>query len=152
MVRGKREGKPKTFGGKIHQKLVDYATNRLLETEGVQTVLYEVDPGTGISIDVVGIKNGTRIGVECYVQAQLKKIQPRISRMNVDRIIFCVPNEKTLEKFGVFGCEVWNAEIEPWETTMKISFETRDALKAIGRKGESYDDVIRRLMKKEEDQ
>ena len=33
---------------------------------------------------------------------------------------------------------------------IRVSPEIRDALKAIGRKGEIYDDVIRRLMKKEE--
>jgi len=32
------------------------------------------------------------------------------------------------------------------EATIKISFETRDALRALGRKGESYDAVIRRLI------
>lgn len=31
-------------------------------------------------------------------------------------------------------------------TTVIVSKETRDALKALGRKGESYDDVIRRLI------
>jgi predicted CopG family antitoxin len=35
------------------------------------------------------------------------------------------------------------------EATIKISFETRDALKTLGRKGESYDTVIRRLIEKE---
>jgi predicted CopG family antitoxin len=35
------------------------------------------------------------------------------------------------------------------EATIKISFETRDALKTLGRKGESYDAVIRRLIEKE---
>ena len=33
------------------------------------------------------------------------------------------------------------------ESTIKISPEARDALKDIGRKGESYDAVIRRLIK-----
>ena len=31
-------------------------------------------------------------------------------------------------------------------TTVLVSKETRDALKALGRKGESYDAIIRRLM------
>jgi len=35
-------------------------------------------------------------------------------------------------------------------TTIKVSKETRDALLAIGRKGESYDTLIRRLMKEAE--
>jgi len=32
------------------------------------------------------------------------------------------------------------------EATIKISPEARDALKALGRKGESYDAIIRRLL------
>ncbi len=32
-------------------------------------------------------------------------------------------------------------------TTVIVSKKTRDALKALGRKGESYDVIIRRLMK-----
>ena len=32
-------------------------------------------------------------------------------------------------------------------TTVQLSVETRDLLKAAGRKGESYDAVIRRLLK-----
>ena len=35
------------------------------------------------------------------------------------------------------------------KTTIKISHEIRDALKTLGRKGESYDTVIRRLIEKE---
>jgi len=31
-------------------------------------------------------------------------------------------------------------------TSVKISRETRDALKSIGKKGETYDDVINRLL------
>jgi len=33
------------------------------------------------------------------------------------------------------------------DTTVIVSKETRDALKLLGRKGESYDAIIRRLMK-----
>ena len=36
------------------------------------------------------------------------------------------------------------------EATIKISLKIRDALKTLGRKGESYDAVIRRLMKEKE--
>ena len=31
-------------------------------------------------------------------------------------------------------------------TTIKIRFETRDRLKGIGKKGETYDDIINRLI------
>lgn len=33
-------------------------------------------------------------------------------------------------------------------TTIKVSMETRDALKSIGWKGESYDAILRRLMER----
>ncbi len=33
-------------------------------------------------------------------------------------------------------------------TTIQISPETRDKLKALGAKGDSYDDIIQRLLKK----
>ena len=35
---------------------------------------------------------------------------------------------------------------------LKINIETREALKAIGRKGETYDAIIRRLLKQNESQ
>ncbi len=31
-------------------------------------------------------------------------------------------------------------------TSIKISRETRDALKSIGKKGETYDDIVNRLL------
>jgi len=31
-------------------------------------------------------------------------------------------------------------------TTIQVSVETRDRLRRIGRKGETYDDIIRRLL------
>jgi len=36
------------------------------------------------------------------------------------------------------------------ETTIRISVETRDKLKKIGRKGETYDDIIKRLLDRKE--
>lgn len=36
------------------------------------------------------------------------------------------------------------------DTTIRISMETRDALKAYGRKDETYDDLLRRLLKEAE--
>ena len=33
------------------------------------------------------------------------------------------------------------------KTTIQVSVETRDRLKEIGKKGETYDDIIRRLLK-----
>ncbi len=33
-------------------------------------------------------------------------------------------------------------------TTIQLSSETREKLKALGKKGETYDDIIRALMKK----
>jgi len=33
-------------------------------------------------------------------------------------------------------------------TTIQLSKETRDQLKELGKKGETYDDIIRRLMEK----
>lgn len=143
-MKGAPEGRPKVSGGNIHQKLVEYAENRLRQ-EGIETILYEVDPGTGISIDIVGIKNGHRTGVECYVQAQIKKVRPRIPKLKVDRLIFCVPNKNAAEKYAEFGVEVWNAEI-PGNTTVIVSKKTRDVLKAMGQKGESYDTIIRILL------
>jgi hypothetical protein len=35
------------------------------------------------------------------------------------------------------------------EAILKVSLEIRDAVKTLGRRGESYDAVIRRLMEKE---
>ncbi len=35
------------------------------------------------------------------------------------------------------------------KATIKVSHEIRDALKTLGRKGESYDAVIRRLIEEE---
>ena len=35
------------------------------------------------------------------------------------------------------------------KVTIKVSHEIRDALKTLGRWGESYDDVIRRLIEEE---
>lgn len=35
------------------------------------------------------------------------------------------------------------------EATIKVSHEIRDALKTLGRRGESYDAVIRRLIEEE---
>ena len=35
---------------------------------------------------------------------------------------------------------------EPEYTNIRISFETRDKLKALGVKGESYDEIINKLM------
>jgi len=35
--------------------------------------------------------------------------------------------------------------------TVKVSEETHEALKALGRKGESYDAIIRRLLKEAEE-
>ena len=35
------------------------------------------------------------------------------------------------------------------EATLKVSHEIRDALKTLGRRGDSYDAVIRRLIEKE---
>ncbi|MHC1597045.1 MAG: DUF7557 family protein [Methermicoccaceae archaeon] len=35
------------------------------------------------------------------------------------------------------------------KTTIQISVETRDRLASLGRKGETYEDIIRRLLDKE---
>jgi len=39
---------------------------------------------------------------------------------------------------------------DDWQTTVVISKETRNVLKELGRKGETYDDVVRRLIKEAE--
>ena len=132
-------------GGDTHQQLVDYAETRLRQ-EGVETILYEVDPGTGISIDLVGIKDGKMIGVECYVQAQIKKVRPRIEKLTVDRLIFCVPNETIKKRFAEFEtAEVWNANVDI-DTRIIVKKATRSTLRALGRKGESYDQIINRKL------
>ena len=38
------------------------------------------------------------------------------------------------------------------DTTIRVSVETRDALKALGQKGDSYDAIIRRLLKKRKEE
>jgi hypothetical protein len=56
-------------------------------------------------------------------------------------------------QFGVSGSNIYtiahlySGVVMREMTSLKVSKETREALKALGRKGESYDAIIRRLLK-----
>ena len=43
------------------------------------------------------------------------------------------------------------ATIQNGNTTIQVQVKTRESLKKIGRKGESYDDLVRRLLQQEQE-
>lgn len=138
-------------GGSIHQKLVDYAVTRLKEMN-IKRILYEVDTGSGMRVDVLGIKDEKGIAVECYVQVQMVKIRPRISKLNVDQLIFCVPNKpEALKIKKELDNEVWELGLPVYSeyTILRITRGTAEKLKALKRGQETYEEVINKLIEKE---
>lgn len=95
-------------------------------------------------------KDGKRIGVECFVKPQTKKVLDKIPRYrkHVDTLIFAVPNyTKNLFK-NIEGIdEILTLSIQP---TKKISIEKKNyiALTNLGKKGDTYNDIITKLLKK----
>lgn len=148
-VDSKVESRNKSWGGKFHQKVVDYAVERLKE-QGASNILFEANvgpKGRRFRIDILGVNDGVRIGVECYAQTQPKKIESRIPLLEVDKLIFCVPDEREAEKIRHLGHEIWIAGLEvPRRTVITVSVPTRDRLRKLKRSGDTMDGAIVRLL------
>ncbi len=131
--------------GTFHQKIVEYAVERLKE-QGVSDVLFEANvgpKGRRFRIDILGVHNGERIGVECYIQTQPKRMESRIPLLEVDKLIFCVPDEGEAEKIRHLGHEIWIAGLEkPERKTITVSVSTWDGLVNLKRRGERMEDII----------
>jgi len=135
--------------GKLHQKVVDYAVERLKE-QGISDILFEANvgpKGRKFRIDILGIHGGERVGVECYVQTQPKRMESRIPLLEVDKLIFCVPDEREAEKIRHLGREIWIAGVEvPRKTIITVSVSTRDRILDLTGRGETMDGVVVRLL------
>ncbi len=133
----------------FHQKIIEYAVERLKE-QGVSDILFEANvgpKGRRFRIDILGVHNGERIGVECYIQTQPKRMESRIPLLRVDKLIFCVPDEVEAEKIRHLGHEVWIAGLErPKRRTITVSVPIRNRLLNLVERGETMEDVITRLL------
>ncbi len=133
----------------FHQKVIDYAVKRLKE-QGVSDILFEANvgpKGRKFRIDILGIHKGERIGVECYVQTQPKRMESRIPLLKVDKLIFCVPDEREAEKIRYLGHEIWIAGLEvPKKTVITVSVPTQKRIYDLREYGETMDDVVVRLL------
>ncbi len=138
-----------SLGANFHQKIVEYAVERLKE-QGVSNILFDANigpKGRRFRIDILGMHNDERIGVECYVQTQPKKLESRIPFLEVDKLILCVPDEKEAEKVRYLGYEVWIAGVEiPKRTIITVSVPTRDRILDLMGRGETMEGVIVRLL------
>jgi len=133
----------------LHQKVVDYAVKRL-KKQGVSDILFEANvgpKGRKFRIDILGVHDGERIGVECYIQTQPKRLKLRIPLLKVDKLIFCVPDEREAEKIRYLGHEIWIAGLEvPKKTAITISVPTRKRIYDLQEYGESVEDIMVRLL------
>ena len=120
---------PRTVLGKeVHKKLVDFASEKL-EAEGYN-LFYEYGFPDGSRIDILATKNGERIGVECQVQVQPKRIASKIGKYktDLDRLIFVVPKneEKKLKTFKEIG--ILTLDIVPRQETQAVTTRLGDEL------------------------
>ena len=133
----------------FHQKVVDYAVERLKE-QGISDILFEANvgpKGRKFRIDILGVNKGERIGVECYVQTQPKRMESRIPLLKVDKLVFCVPDEREAEKIRHLGREIWIAGLEiPRRTIISVSVPTRDRVLNLTGRGETMEGVVVRLL------
>ena len=120
---------PRTVLGKeVHKKLVDFAAEKL-EAEGYN-LFYEYGFPDGSRIDILATNNGERIGVECQVQVQPKRIASKIRKYenDLDRLIFVVPKneEKKLKTFKEI--EILTLDIIPHQKTQAVTTRLGDEL------------------------
>lgn len=134
----------KTRGGEDHDRLAKYAINKLKE-RGITNIFYEVDVAfpenidrrstTGtVRVDILGLDKGKRIGVECYLQVQPKLIEKRIPQMNLDELIFCVPNDREAVKLKTFKKEVWVVGFDRPRITVTLSDDVELKLRQLSLK------------------
>jgi predicted CopG family antitoxin len=139
-------------GGDKHKVLVDYAKKRLMEV-GVRILGYDAELEEGVHVDILGMREGKVIGLECYREIVPKYLKDRLRKLrsHVDQVIICVPDEDEAEKAKTlsspdFNIEVWAAGLEVGYTAIRVSKELVRKLNEIRQEGEALEDVIERLL------
>ena len=104
-------------------------------------------------IDVIGIKCKEKIGVECIlninegiINNKLKHYLPRLTKL-----VFFISKSKGEGLKGMLegkdNVEVWVDDEDFSYTSIQLSEGFKEKLSELGNKGESYEDIIKRLIK-----
>ena len=134
-------------GAENHKKLGDYAVS-ILKKRGIKNIMFETKIGEGCRIDILAIdKKNKKIGIECFVVPQLKKVEEKIKKYKnyLDKLIFAVPTNYKNKVKQIKGLdEVFCIDIPI--KTIKIKENTHKKLEDVGKKGETFDDIINRIL------
>jgi len=148
-------------GKNIHQSLLNKAA-RHFSKKGY-TIIKEARISGRNRIDLLAIKDSERIGIECQLTISYGIIKQKFRDYGSDltRMLFLVPLSREAKMKNVLNIiskeeklsknffDIWTENIDVG-TSIRISKKTKARLDEWARKtgpfGESYDDVIRRLV------
>lgn len=135
-------------GNKCHQEMMKQA-GELLKKQGFE-VVFRARVNNGVA-DVLGIKRGERIAIECQVVPNWKVFIHKVKTYKpyVSKLILAIP-KNVRPRLAPEGIEIIKLDVEkpkPWGTTIRINRSTLERLKAQGKYGEILDDILNRLLK-----
>lgn len=116
-------------GREIHAALVKAVAEKL-RAEGYEVLIYP-SLGEGCRVDVLAIKGGERIGVECMVRPSWEAIRGRLDacRGQLTRLLLAVPSDVDVSERGrVEGVEVLRVELPKEYRRVKVAVQIPELL------------------------
>jgi hypothetical protein len=137
-------------GSSKHKLLMDFA-KREMDKRGISVLAYDAELESGAQVDILGVKEGKTVGVECYRQVQPKIVKRRLEKLHgLDEVVFCVPDEVEAQKlYGLgFKGDVWVANLDIGYTNIKVPRSIVRKLNELRKEGETLAQVIERIIQK----
>jgi len=135
-------------GNKCHQEMMKQA-RALLEKQGYEVVFSaRVDSGV---VDVLGIKNGKRVGIECQVIPNWKIFVDKIKRYSpfVSKLILAIPKNVT-PRLAPEGVEVIKLDVEryfPKRVTIVLDDDVEELVRKQTRKKGDFSRIVNEALR-----
>ncbi|MEK6888223.1 MAG: hypothetical protein AABX14_04745 [Candidatus Aenigmatarchaeota archaeon] len=150
-------------GRKIHKCILDKASKYY--SENGYTVFKEAKMSGRDRIDLLAIKGQEKVGIECQLTISYKIIRQKFRdyNQNLTKMVFIVPVDRKKRIDEVLGkiaseedlsknfFEVWTENVATM-IPVRISKKTKQLLDEVGKEigsfGDTYDDIIFKVLKK----
>jgi|SRR3989344_3214398 len=144
-------------GRNIHKHLINKALRHF--SEKGYTAFKESRLEDKSRLDLLAIKGSERIGLECQLTISYKIIRDKFLSYGptLTKLIFFVPKEReektrlVLDRLAKENnvpknfFDIWTENVDI-QSTVRISKKTKQILDSLGKKNESYDDVVSKIL------